>query len=151
VERHRGKVTSVAARFLDNPEDVADAVQESFVRAYENLRSFRAAASFRSWLLAITINVCRNKRRGFWRWRLFLQQEAPALAERPADPEALAEDRLAYGQLESAVRELPERLRVPFVLRFFEELSGAEIAAMLKWPESTVWTRIYAARQELRK
>jgi RNA polymerase sigma-70 factor (ECF subfamily) len=151
VERHSPRVTSVASRFLDNREDVADAVQETFLRAWEHRRRFRGEAGVRAWLLAITVNVCRNRRRGYWRWRLFLSRDAASLCAAPDDPQVLAEERLGHGVLDSAVRELPEPLRTPFVLRFYEELSGVEIAAILHCRESTVWSRIYAARRELRK
>src|SRR4051794_21464054 len=72
VRRHRGKVTSIAARLLDRREDVEDAVQEAFLRAYRQLPRFRGECGFRSWLVAILVNVCRTRRRGFGRWRRFL-------------------------------------------------------------------------------
>ena len=151
ISRHRRQVASVAARFLTSREDVEDAVQETFLRAYRQLFRFRGECGIRAWLVAIVVNVCRNKRRGFWRWRELLGRHAPSLAPAPDDPRSEAESRLARGELEHAVNELPETLRLPFILRFYEELSGAEIAAALGWNESTVWSRIYAAQRALRR
>jgi RNA polymerase sigma factor (sigma-70 family) len=151
IERHAGRVTSMAVRFLPNPSDVEDVVQETFLRAFENLRRFRGGSSLRVWLLQIAINLCKNRRRGFWWRRVRLTDEDALLASQASDPRDLAEKALARGELDRAIRQLPEHLQLPFVLRHLEELSGAEIAAVLGWNESTVWTRIYAAQRELRK
>lgn len=151
VRQYARQVGAVARRLLDNPEDAADAVQETFLRAYQNLSRYRGSGGVRGWLLSIATNVCRDRRRRFWRWRRFLNRDAPALAPPPEDPRAAAEGRLSHAELEAAVRALPEGLRTPFVLRFFEDLTGAEIAEIVGCPESTVWSRIYAARRELRK
>src|SRR5947209_7906569 len=69
VARHRRKLASVAARFLNDPDDTEDAVQEAFLRAFQQLGRFRGECGVRGWLISILMNVCRNKRRGFLRWR----------------------------------------------------------------------------------
>jgi RNA polymerase sigma-70 factor (ECF subfamily) len=149
VERHSGRLTSVAGRFLDNREDVADAVQETYLRAWEHRHHFRGGSGVGTWLVAILLNVCRSRRRGHWRWNLFLTRDALRLQPPPDDPRDLAEKRINRGVLERAVAELPTALRVPFTLRFFEEFTGAEIAQILGCRESSVWTRIYTARKRL--
>lgn len=151
VVRHSGRVASVVSRFLENREDVQDAVQETFLRAYQQRKRYRGEAGVRAWLLGIAVNVCRNRRREFWRWRTFLSREGQAHVPQGPDAQELAESRLARGELERLLDRLPDDLRIAFSLRFLEELSGVEIAAILRIPESTVWTRIYAARRELRK
>jgi RNA polymerase sigma-70 factor (ECF subfamily) len=149
VHRHSPQAALVARRLLENPQDVEDAVQETFVRAYQGLRRYRGQAGFRAWLLAIVVNVCRNRRRDWWRWRTFLSRSG--LGGPEPDARKQAEQQLIRGDLDRLVSALPDALRVPFTLRFFEELSGAEIAAILECPESTVWTRIYSARRELQR
>jgi len=67
VSRHRRRMASVATRFLDEPQDIEDAVQETFLRAYQQLGSLRSGAGVRAWLISILVNVCRNKRRSFMR------------------------------------------------------------------------------------
>jgi RNA polymerase sigma-70 factor (ECF subfamily) len=80
------------------------------------------------------------------------------VVERPAEPPDAAPDprELVHGamwrdEIDEAVHRLPERLRLPVVLYFYEELTGPEIAAALGCNPSTVWSRIYAAHRELRK
>jgi RNA polymerase sigma-70 factor (ECF subfamily) len=153
VARHWRRLASVAGRFLADPDEVDDAVQEALVRAFRQLGGFRGEASVQTWLIRILVNVCKNRRRSPW-WRRLILSESQAAAlgsDHAPDPQALAEVRLSLQQLEQAVERLPERLRLPVVLHFYEELSGPEIAAVLGWNESTVWTRIYTAYRELRK
>lgn len=151
VSRHGAKIAAVAARILNNPHDVEDVVQETFVRAFARRHRSPGVACVRAWLLRIAINLCKSKRRGFWWRRIWLTEDVEPFAAAAADPQALAEQALLQREVEQAVQRLPETLRLPFVLRFFEELSGKEIAAVLGWKESTVWTRIYAARRELKQ
>jgi RNA polymerase sigma-70 factor (ECF subfamily) len=150
VTRHSARLASVASRLLNNPADVEDVVQETFLRVFETRSRYPRVYSLRVWLLRITINLCHSRRRTAW-WRRILlthdYRESEAMGE---DPQALAERGVMDGQIWNAVRELPETLRLPFLLRYSEELSGAEIAAVLNWNESTVWSRIYAARRQLR-
>jgi RNA polymerase sigma factor (sigma-70 family) len=155
VERHWRKIASVVSRFLSDPNDVEDAVQETFVRAFQGLRGFRGEASARTWLLRIAVNVCRNRHAEAWRRRVSLTEDDAALPHFAADARALAEAAILRTDreraLRSALRELPEKLRLPILLHFIEELSGAEVAQVLGWNESTVWSRIYAGCRALRR
>jgi RNA polymerase sigma-70 factor (ECF subfamily) len=151
VERHCRKVACVAGQLLNNPHDVEDVVQETFLRAFEHLAGFRGEASVRTWLIRIAMNLCRNRRQTFWWRRVLLTADHAAFEPSPADARALAEEALAQRELQHALERLPERLRLPLVLHFFEELSGAEIAAILGCSENAVWKRIYAGRRALRK
>jgi RNA polymerase sigma-70 factor (ECF subfamily) len=155
VNLHGSKVASVVARLLGDPNDAADAVQETFLRAFQGLRRFRGEASVRTWLIQIAVNVCKSQRAAFWRRRVTLGEDALAQAADPVDlPElaaaaVLQRDRQAA--LRRALQELPETLRLPILLHFYEDLTGAEIARVLGWNESTVWSRIYAGCRKLRK
>lgn len=146
VSRHAAQIASIVRRVGGETADVEDIVQETFLRAYQNLRRFRGRSTLRTWLIQIALNVCRDRQRSFWKRRVRL-----TLPERP-DPGqgSFVDATLLHQSIEAAVARLPEKLRLPFVLHAFEELSGVEIAAVLGWRESTVWTRIYAARKQLR-
>jgi RNA polymerase sigma factor (sigma-70 family) len=150
LARHWDRVVSVACRFLNDPNDAADVVQETFVRAYQALHRKPDLPYVRAWLLRVTINCCKKKRRSLWRLDRLVARVG-ALAAPAEDPRRQVERNLLAGEIEQAVRNLPDDLREPFTLRFFEDLSGAEIALILQWNESTVWTRIYAARRKLRQ
>lgn len=151
VSCHSVQVTSVVRRFTPDPNDLEDAVQETFLRAYRNLRRFRGEATLRTWLIQIALNVCRDRRRTFWKRRVVLAPEPRDLEARPGSRCGFEERATVQHTVARAVDALPEELRLPFVLHAYEELSGAEIAQVLGWNPSTVWSRIYAARKRLQK
>src|SRR2546423_13406904 len=129
VQRHWRKVASVAGRFLRDPNDVEDATQETFLQAYQHLRGFRGQASVQTWLVRIAVNLCKNRVRTVWWRRVTLSRDVePAASE---DAQALAEAAVLNEQVTRTLAQLPEHLRTPFVLRFLEDLSGTEIAAIL--------------------
>ena len=68
VERHRSAVYRAALAALGSPADAEDAAQEAFLTAYRRLSSFRAEASFKTWLLTIAWHQAINQRRGLTRW-----------------------------------------------------------------------------------
>lgn len=158
VDRHGAKVASVVLRFLGDQNEVDDVVQETFVRAYQNLGRYRGEASVRSWLLRIAINCCKDRRGGFWRRRVWVglsvsydQNTDTASSGHHESPERMFLQGEYMMEIQSALQSLPEKYRLPIILHFFEDMTGAEIAATLGWNESTVWSRIYAGFRRLRK
>jgi len=151
VQRHLPQVTTVVRRFVPDRDEVEDVVQETFVQAFRKLATFRGEATLRTWFIRIAVNLCRRRRRTFWRRRVWVTDETDQLRPDAVDPRALAEEAVLQQIVAEAVRRLPERLRLPLVLHVYDQLTGAEVAAVLGWNESTVWTRIYAAQRELKK
>jgi RNA polymerase sigma-70 factor (ECF subfamily) len=150
VTRHRRAVYHLCYRFVNHHEDAADLTQDTFVRAWKALGSFRGQARFSTWLHRIAINVCLNK----------LATRPPA-AE-PIDAEALvdrhqprpgdallAEERAA--QVRAAVATLPPRQREALVLRTYHELSHQEVAAIVGTSVGAVKANIFHALANLRK
>jgi RNA polymerase sigma-70 factor (ECF subfamily) len=150
VTRHRRSVYHVCYRFVHQHEDAADLTQDTFVRAWKALASFRGQARFSTWLHRIAVNVCLNK----------LATRPPA-AE-PIDAEALvdrhqprpgdallAEERAA--QVRAAVATLPPRQREALVLRTYHELSHQEVAAIVGTSVGAVKANIFHALANLRK
>ena len=118
-----------------------DAAQETFIRAWKSMASFKGDASPRTWLTRIAINVCRNMRRTAWFRRL----------DRTVTPEELplsapAEDRTLY----LVVQQLPEKHRQIIVLRYYQGMSLEEAARALGVSRSTAHHRLQKALQALR-
>jgi len=138
---HQPTLVRLAARFVATPQDAEDVVQDALVDAYRQMRRFRGEAAFGTWLARITIRKALRAARKRPPARLDGPEDAPA--PRSADPAtALA--------VRAAVARLPESLRAPVVLRFYEGLDGHEIAALLGCRQSTIWTRLYRALARLR-
>lgn len=136
--------------------NVEDVVQDVLLKAFCQIHKFRGDSSMRTWLWQVAINTCRDHHRSPWRHRAPLTNEA-AEEPQPADQHRLGDDPahevVAQKERRTAIRQgvlsLPRKLRAPVVLRFYHDLSGAEIAALLRCSESTVWSRIYAGLRAL--
>jgi RNA polymerase sigma-70 factor (ECF subfamily) len=131
-----------------NAEDV---VQEAFVKGFRGLNGFRPDAAFRPWLLRIVANEARNLHRGARR-RAALELRVAGLDEQVdrRDPESLAISGASRTALLDAVRALPERDALVVTCRYFLDLSEAETAQVLGWPQGTVKSRLSRALARLR-
>jgi RNA polymerase sigma-70 factor (ECF subfamily) len=132
VRRH----ATALARFLAAAgarDDLEDLVQETFFRAFRKADSFRGAASFRTWLLAIGSNALKDARRRDKR-RQVIPLESSTAADVPdgrADPQGQAAERDLLARLERAVPGLPRMQRDVFLLRAQQGMEYDEIARSL--------------------
>ena len=155
VERYKRPVYTLAYRLLGNPSDAEDAAQETFVRAYTRLASYQPGSRFGSWLLSITSHWCID----FLRRRRAISLEAagivagepigPAGAE--DHPEAVALQSERQREVRQWLASLPEPYRSVLVLRYWHDLSYAEISQTTGLPVSTIRMRLFRARQLLGK
>ena len=159
MERHRERLFHYLIRLLQNESEAADLAQESFVRVYQNRARFTPDKNFTPWLYAIATNLARDRLRWLSR-RPNTSIESNeddgqtglknTLAARQADPRETLEKEERAAAVRGALLELPEDLRVPLILSEYEELSHAEIAAVLDCTPKAVEMRLYRARQQLR-
>lgn len=138
VDKSSGMLYRVAFSILRNEDDCKDALQEAALKAWEKRQSLREVNRFSTWITRILINECRNIQRK--RRRIVPLEEAPEPAIPPHDP-----------TLAMVLHSLPEKFRLPLVLQYSEGMNYAEIAQVLRLPESTVRGRIHRAKKELRK
>jgi len=121
-----------------------DAVQETFLKAYRRLDSFRGTCSIQSWLMAIAINTCRDLRRTAWMRH----------TDRTVTPEQLpqgsAEDTLQDNTVLEAVTALPPREREAVLLRYYQGMSLREVAQALHISENAAKGRLHRANAHLR-
>ena len=153
------KVVATAWRLLGDREDVRDAAQEVYLRAFKYLARFREGEDFQAWLYRITVNVCRDaaaRRRRAGHATAATDEELERAA---ADFENLAgandaeSDALRAQQRELLRRgldALPERERAAIVLRDLEGLSTEEVARILNTRPVTVRSQVSSARAKLK-
>ena len=127
----------VACAILSGETDRRDAMQETALRAWEHRRSLRNEAYFKTWVVRIMVNVCRDLMR---KNRRLVPVET--LPDGPA-PESPSDLRLT-------IEGLPERLRLPLVLYYLEGYTVEETARALGLPSGTVKFRLHEARKALR-
>jgi RNA polymerase sigma-70 factor (ECF subfamily) len=147
-EAYKDLVYRTAYLLLDDPAEAQDALQETFLQAYRALNSYDPRRSaFSTWLYRITVNHCLNRRRA----RRPLVHLPPAQFESIASPIDLEGEISENLQLQRALEHLSEKLRVVVVLRYFLDLSYAEMAEVLEIPLGTVQSRLNQALQNLRR
>lgn len=155
VKTYQKQVYYFCYRMLGNAEESADAAQESFLKAYNALESFREEAQFLSWLLRIANNTCIDRTRSRARRpsvaledmgeeRLEFTSEAPTPEESTIRGES---DRL----VREALQRLPEKYRAALILFHFNEMSIREIGQALGRPENTVKSDLHIGREMLRR
>jgi RNA polymerase sigma-70 factor, ECF subfamily len=150
MRRHNQRVYRAIRAILHRDEaDVEDAMQQTYLQAYDALAGFEGASSFATWITRIALNVALGRVRQ--RTRL---AAAEALAgsddERAEGPEDDASRRESMELLERAIDRLPESYRVVFMLREVEQLSTADAAHALGTSEENVKVRLHRARLALR-
>jgi len=139
---------------LSHEQDAEEVLQDTFEYAFRKLARYDVRqASFKTWLYQIAISRCRNKRRRKWLPTLPLGQlgnadVADRQARSPADEALLSESQALVWQ---AIGQLSAKLREVAVLRYYEELTYAEIGAILSIPAKTAESRMRLAHKELKK
>ena len=153
LDRYRADVFRVVRGQIGNEDEALDITQESFISAFAALRRYDRSRSFRTWILAIAVNKCRdwNRRRTVRKLFTFAlpieaARDVPGLT---ADPEQALASSDAVDRIRSALSDLPQNLREPLVLCALEEMSQDEAADILGISRKAVETRIYRARQKL--
>ena len=162
VLQHQQTVFAVSLRMLGDREEAKDVAQDVFVHAYRGLGAFKGEAKLSTWLISITMNVCRNQRRWWARQRRFLagsvdatlQTEEGAVEFEVADPAPgpahAAQHQELSAQIQEALGQLDEPHRSVVILRDLQGCSYEEIAAIVGCQVGTVKSRLSRARLQLR-
>ncbi|RDL44755.1 RNA polymerase sigma factor RpoE [Marinomonas piezotolerans] len=159
VLKYQHKVAALISRYVQDKHEVLDVAQDSFIKAYRAIDSFRGDSAFYTWLYRIAVNtaknylVSRSRRPPSSDVELDNEDEHAvysALADRSTPDANLNRDRLEK-EIQSAIGDLPEELRGALTLREFEGLSYEDIAQVMDCPVGTVRSRIFRAREAVEK
>jgi RNA polymerase sigma-70 factor (ECF subfamily) len=148
------RVSGLCLHLLGSREEAEDATSEVFMRLRAALSRYDATLPFRPWLVGIATNHCLDRLRRRRREQRLFDAEPEALAAAPEpgpSPLAglLAAERRAA--LTAAILALPERHRLPLVLRYSAEMSYDEIAKRLGWTRERVAVNLFRAKEGLRR
>jgi RNA polymerase sigma-70 factor (ECF subfamily) len=150
VQTYQQDVYRLALSILDDPSEADDATQESLLAALRALDSFHGASSLKTWLFSITVNICRTRLQKQKRRERLRQILSGILqATRTVSVEERTIENESDKALWRAVHTMDEKHRIPIVLRYYHDLSIAEIATILQIPEGTVHSRLNTARRLL--
>lgn len=155
ISQHVSAMVRVAAALV-GVADAEDAVQEAILRGWQAWSSLRDQTSLRSWLLRITVNVCRDWQRG--RFGSHRRRTAPLDDEASMEQLALiggddpgASDHAAALDLRRAINTLDEDLRLVVALRYYAGMDATAAGVALGIPSATVRTRLRRALRLLRE
>jgi RNA polymerase sigma-70 factor (ECF subfamily) len=142
-EAYKDKVYSIALYFFHGDIAAAgDATQQVFLKLITNIKSFRGDSEFPTWLHRLVVNTCLDgSRKSKARERTMEPEQLARIAD-PASHDGDLARRQEAGRVQAALSSLPPKLRMPILLRYFEDLSYAEMAAALRCSAGTVASRL---------
>lgn len=153
IEAYQGPVFNLAYRMMGNPGEAEEAAQEAFIRAYTRLDSYDPNHKFSTWMLSITSNYCIDLLRKRRALLLSIDEPLPPhpalMSEKSSGPESQLEQSEREEMVQTLLEELPPDYRQAVVLRYWHELSYAEIAEMMDTTVSAIKSRLFRARRQL--
>ncbi len=164
VQKYHGKVFQLVYRYTGDYEEACDLTQDTFVRAFNAWDEFRGDSQVYTWLYRIALNLCHNQQKRLqrrYRMERWSLDQAPdddfdsrgpieVADERPLPLQKLEGDEVRH-RLREALMELPENYRIVIVLRDIEGLTYEEIARVTDSTLEAIKSRLFRARQTLRK
>lgn len=144
VNQYQVALKRMCYLYLHDRTAAEDAVQETFLKAYKHMDTFRSESKERTWLMSIAINTCRDMNRSAWLRHMDrrITPEDLSLPAAPQDEDALA---LAEG-----IRRLPAKHREAILLYYYQDMTIQEVAEALHAAPSTIVKRLSQARDRLR-
>lgn len=159
VEKYKRMVYRLAMQITKNHADADDVMQETFIKVYRSIRTFRKDAAFETWIYRIAVNEALNfvKRRDRQQVSSLetaaeaaYETQARYRAQIASDPHIQAEKAELRQHVTAAVDSLSPKHRTVVILHEFEGLTHPEIASILNCSEGTVRSRLHYARKKLR-
>ncbi|MER2037637.1 MAG: sigma-70 family RNA polymerase sigma factor [Solibacillus sp.] len=144
------ELVRLAFSYVKDVEIAKDMVQNSFIKCYKNLDSFRFDAQVKTWLYRITINECKDYLKS-WNYRMvqvksFINETTKSIL--PSTEKAVI-DKYSNEEIKDTIFSLPKMYREVVYLYYYDSLSTEEIANVLDIPVNTVKTRLRRAKQRL--
>ena len=148
VERHRNQAFSLSLRMLGVREEALDVIQDSFLKAWLGIKKFRGG-SFRSWLLSIVANSCRNQLKKRKKEYTVSLEEVDVASFLPTPEEEVLEKELRE-EIQTGLLSLPFKERLAVTLFDIQGFSYKEMAQIMDCPLGTVESRLSLGRRRLR-
>ena len=153
VQAHQLSVFRLALSVLNDPDEANEATQDTFIAALRALKSYRQTSSIKAWLYTIALNISRSrlrKQKAKERLQKTLTFVFRIQSQLSPTPEEAAIGNEEEAALWESLGQLGEKHRIPIVLRYYHDLSVAEIAEIMDIKEGTVHSRLSIGRERLR-
>ena len=154
VLKYQSRLLSLVIRLVSNQSDALDVLQDTFVKAYRSLNTFRGESAFYTWLYRIAVNTAKNHMAARAKESKDISVDDKGTIELPVLQDLSApEDEVGAGELQRAIlhsiEQLPDDLKHALTLRELEGMSYDEIALAMGCPIGTVRSRIFRARDHV--
>ncbi len=154
VERYRDEIYDLCVRVSGSRSEAEDLTQETFIKAYQNLGSFRRDAKMRTWLYRIAINRSISFTRRLKRWRMKRGEEGEIFPDIPELASDSAEQETEWKDLaekaHGALKDLSPRQRTAVVLRVIREMSYEEVAESMEISIGGAKANVFQGLKKLR-
>ena len=150
MREYGNDVLRTAYSFVRDKEAAKDLFQETFIKANYNLDKFRGESSVKTWLIRITVNVCKDNLKSAYQKKVVPMTQVEEDSLRVEDDYEQIENEDRDEQIRRAVNSLPEIYREVVLCVYFKEMSVADASASLGVPEGTVKSRLARAREVLK-
>lgn len=142
IEEYKLDMYRMGKTMLYSEEDIGDAIQETVLKAYQNIKKLQKAEFFKSWLLKIMVNECNN---------ILRQKKKVVVFDKLYEEETYEDnyDNLERQPVLKAVKKLEDNFKKVILLYYYEELSVRDISQTLDISEGTVKSRLSRARKKL--
>lgn len=153
VRQHETGVFRLALSIVGDRAEANEITQETFITALRSLPSYEERKSFKAWLYTIALNHSRShlrKRKVIERLRTTLNAIFQIETQKQASPEESVIKNEKEAEVWKSLNQLDEPFRMVVILRYFHELSIAEISEILSINEGTIHSRLHTARERLR-
>ncbi len=166
VTRFQGQIYNLCFRMLGNSAEAEDIAQETFVKCFRAIGTFRGESRLGTWLYRIAVNLCKNRlkylgRRHYGRSSALddvpegvwsgASSSRPTLGEQAPNPEQALAGQRAESRVQRALASLEQEFRELLVLRDIQGLSYAEVVEVTGLAQGTVKSRLHRARAALRR
>jgi RNA polymerase sigma-70 factor (ECF subfamily) len=153
---HYGEVLRLCRLLLSNHHDAEEVTQDVFLKVYQKYQNMNQTQlmMWRPWLVRVSINACRDRRRsGWWKWwsganEAYQEANCPIVSK---TPEQALLSREIQGRIWAAFQDLSARQREVFVLRYLDGWSTEEVAEMLGISKGSVKRYLFRAVRHLRR
>ena len=154
IERYQAKLSRYARKFLLDPDDAADIVQDIFIKSYQNIQSFDTTRRFSPWIYRIAhnefVNALKKRASRHTIFTIDFDTLFPHLTA-PDTSDSAALERDTQAMLDQYLDKVSPKYREPLVLYYLEGMDYKEIAEILQIPVSTVGVRLARGRTALTK
>lgn len=147
-DMYMGNSVKLAYLITGDWASAEDAVQEAFIRAFANIKSFNRSKKFKPWFTKIVVNEARRVKKTYGKYaglEAFLEVK---------DEDEVVEDKVIEELNQQVLLDIINRLdikyRLPIILKYYSGFSEKEMSKVLSIPTTTVKTRLYKARQRLK-